>query len=162
MMSRAARCDWKARPILSRDFGRRPSPSPRFPISLSSYPNPDRPPPSPRKPYRVSITRRVSCELALFPAGQARLDIHELLAKNKAARRLSCCISYRAIQRGSVARRRLTGYSESAILPAPSALSSRGPGQVVLSHQTGVRIPVALPYENLIFPIFPFRPFKHH
>jgi hypothetical protein len=28
---------------------------------------------------------------------------------------------------------------------SPTAPSSRGPGQVVLSHQTGVRIPVALP-----------------
>src|SRR5262249_27324554 len=47
-----------------------------------------------------------------------------------------------------VARLALDQLVEVRILagqPAFVALSSRGPGRVVLSHQTGVRIPVALP-----------------
>src|SRR5512136_920651 len=38
----------------------------------------------------------------------------------------------------------LTGWGDSAIFMGLAGPSSRGPGQVVLSHQTGVRIPVAL------------------
>ncbi len=46
------------------------------------------------------------------------------------------------------------------LLPQPMALSSRGPGWMVLSHQTGVRIPVALPLQFVenrhvtSFPVF--------